>query len=97
MGAMPLRFPLRFAEVEGAEPSGSLEVLVGLAEVEGAEPSGSLEMPVALAEVEGAERGGAPAVVVMFSVACRGFSFGVQAMSSSGRSSILSSNRKCNN
>ena len=77
MCAMPLRYQLHFTEVEGAEPSGSLEV------------------PVALAEDEGAEPSGAPAVVVMSSVACRGFSFGVQAMSSSGRSSICSS-RKCN-
>jgi len=29
------------AEVEGAEPSGSLEVPVALIEVEGAEPSGA--------------------------------------------------------
>ena len=77
MGATPLRYPLRFAKVEGAELSGSLEV------------------PIALAEVEGGEPSGAPAVVVMSGVACRGFSFGVQAMSSSGRSSICSS-RKCN-
>ena len=63
--------------------------------VEGAEPSGSLEVPVALAKVEGAELGGAPAVVVMSGVVCRGFSFGVQAMSSSDRTSICSS-RKCN-
>ena len=95
MGATPLRYPLRFTEVKGAEPSGSLEVPVALTEVEGAEPGGSLEVPVVLTEDEGAEPGGAPAVVVMSIVACRGFSFGVQAMSSSGRSSICSS-RKCN-
>ena len=66
-----------------------------LAKVEGAEPSGSLEVPIALAEVEGAGPGRAPAVVVMSGVECRGFSFGVQAMSSSGRSCICSC-RKCN-
>ena len=66
-----------------------------LAKVEGAEPSGSLEVPVALAEVEGAEQGGAPAVVVMSGIVYCGVSFGVQAMSSSGHSSICSS-RKCN-
>ena len=59
-------------------------------------PSGSLEVPVALAEVEGAEPGGALAAVVMFGGVCCGFSFGVQAMSSSDRSSIWSSSRKCN-
>ena len=73
----------------------ALEVPVALADVEGAELSWSLEVPVAFAEVEGAELGEALAVVVMSSVACRGFSFGVQAMSSSSRSSICSS-RKCN-
>ena len=52
-----------------------------LAEVEGAKPGGSLEVPVALAEDEGAEPVGAPVEVVM--------SGGVQAMSSSGYSSIL--------
>ena len=31
-----------FAEVEGAEPGGVLEVPVALAEVEGAEPGGAL-------------------------------------------------------
>ena len=60
-----------------------------LAEVEGAELGGSLEVPIALAEVEGAEPGGAPVEVVMSGDVCRGFSFGVQAMSSSGHSSIL--------
>ena len=50
-----MRYPLCFAEVEGAELSGSLEV------------------PIALAKVEGAEPGGVPAVMVMFSVVCRGF------------------------
>ena len=62
-----------------------------LTEVEGAEPGGSLEVPVALAELEGAKPGRAPVEVVMSSDVCRGFSFGVQAMSSSGHSS-----RKCN-
>jgi len=95
MGATPLRYPLHFAEVEGGEPTGSLEVLVVLTKVEGAEPSGSLEVPIALTEVEGVEPGRASVVVVMFGVVCRGFSFGIQAMSSSGRSSICSS-RKCN-
>ena len=60
-----------------------------LAEVEGAEPGGSLEVPVVLAKVEGAEPGEAPVEVVMSGGVCRGFSFGVQAMPSSGRSSIL--------
>ena len=66
----------------------TLEVPVALAEVEGAEPSGSLEVPVVIAEVEGAEPGGAPAKVVMSGGVCHGFCFGVQAMSSSGHSSI---------
>ena len=93
MGVTPLWYPLRFTEVDGVEPSGSLEVPVALAEVKGAEPGGSLEVPVALAEDEGEEPGGALAVVVMSGVACRGFSFGVQAMSSSGHSSICSSRK----
>ena len=59
-----------------------------LAEVERAEAGRSLEVPVALIEVEGAEPGRPPVVVVM--------SGGVQAMSSSGCSSIWSSSRKCN-
>ena len=41
MGATPLRYPLGFAEVEGAEPGGSLEVPVALAEVEGSELGGA--------------------------------------------------------
>ena len=53
------------------------------------EPGGSLEVPIALAEVKGVEPGGAPAKVVMSGSVCRGFSFGVQATSSSGRNSIL--------
>ena len=73
----------------------ALEVPVVLTEVEGAETSRSLEVPVALIEVEGAEPGGAPVKVVMSGGVCRGFSLGVQAMSSSGRSSICNS-RKCN-
>ena len=48
-----------------------------------------------LAEVEGAELGKATTVVVMSGVVCRGFYSGVQAMSSSGRSSVCCS-RKCN-
>ena len=95
MGVMPLRYPLCFAKVEGVEPSGSLEVPVVLAEVEGVKLSESLEVPVAVTEDEGAELGRAPVVVVMSGVACRGFSFGVRAMSLSGRSSICSG-RKCN-
>jgi len=63
------------------------------AKVEGVEPSGSLEVPVALTKDEGAEPGEALAVVVMSGVACRGFSFGVQAMSSSGHYSIYSSRK----
>ena len=82
-------------EAKGVELGRSLEVPIALAEVKGAEPGRSLEVSAAFAEVEGAEPGGAPAVLVMSGVACRGFSFGVQAMSSSGRSSICSS-RKCN-
>ena len=68
----------------------ALEVPIAFAEVEGMEPAGSLEVLVALAEVEGVEPGGAPVEVVMSCGVCRGFSFGVQAMSSSGRSSIWS-------
>ena len=34
MGAMPLRYPFVLAEVEGAEPSGSLAVVVVFAVVE---------------------------------------------------------------
>jgi len=92
-GCDALEVPIALAEVNGVEPSGSLEVPVALAEVKGAEPGGSLEVPIALAEDEGAEAGEAPVVVVMSGVACRGFSFGVQAMSSSGHSSICSSRK----
>ena len=46
MGATPLRYPLRFAKVEGAELSGSLEVPIALAEVEGAESGGALAVVV---------------------------------------------------
>ena len=42
MGATPLRYPLRFAKVKGAESDGAHEVPIALAEVEGAEPGGAL-------------------------------------------------------
>ena len=90
-GAEPggsLEVPVELVEVEGAKPGGSLEVSVVFAEVEGAEPGGSLEVSAAFAEVERVEPGGASAKVIMSGGVCRGFSFGVQAMSSNGRSSI---------
>ena len=70
MGATPLRYPLCFTEVKGAEPSGSLEVPVALTEVEGAEPGGSPEVPVALVEIEGAKPGGSPVALVMSGGVC---------------------------
>ena len=42
MGATPLRYPLRFAKVKGAESDGAHEVPIALAEVEGAEPGEAL-------------------------------------------------------